>query len=191
MFRQPAIFNVGDHVIIAGRENDNLDYTVDDNTPREINGKTYIGVVGADEHGQKLVSDNIPVEDVRVRTEPMKWSNEDGQNKSVDTGAADESASSERAGRRGGRGIPIENARTGEVTWTFTGEGSKGTKASKAEQPKVEPTKAGTQGAENAAPNTKEQKPQKPARCTGCRATAGTTPPGWPPAPGRTPTPAR
>lgn len=135
---EPAIFNVGDHVIIAGRENDNLDYTVDDNTPREINGKTYIGVVGADEHGQKLVSANIPVEDVRVRTEPMKWSNEDEQNKSVDTGAADESASSERAGRRGGRGIPIENARTGE--------GSKGTKASKAEQPKaVEPKQEVTQ----------------------------------------------
>lgn len=143
---EPAIFNVGDHVIIAGRENDNLDYTVDDNTPREINGKTYIGVVGADEHGQKLVSANIPVEDVRVRTEPMKWSNEDEQNKSVDTGAADESASSERAGRRGGRGIPIENARTGEVTWTFPGEGSKGTKASKAEQPKaVEPKQEVTQ----------------------------------------------
>lgn len=143
---EPAIFNVGDHVIIAGRENDNLDYTVDDNTPREINGKTYIGVVGADEHGQKLVSAIIPVEDVRVRTEPMKWSNEDEQNKSVDTGAADESASSERAGRRGGRGIPIENARTGEVTWTSPGEGSKGTKASKAEQPKaVEPKQEVTQ----------------------------------------------
>lgn len=143
---EPAIFNVGDHVIIAGRENDNLDYTADDNTPREINGKTYIGVVGADEHGQKLVSANIPVEDVRVRTEPMKWSNEDEQNKSVDTGAADESASSERAGRRGGRGIPIENARTGEVTWAFPGEGSKGTKASKAEQPKaVEPKQEVTQ----------------------------------------------
>lgn len=137
---EPAIFNVGDHVIIAGRENDNLDYTVDDNTPREINGKTYIGVVGADEHGQKLVSANIPVEDVRVRTEPMKWSNEDEQNKSVDTGAADESASSERAGRRGGRGIPIENARTGEVTWTFPGEGSEGPKASKAVEPKQEVT---------------------------------------------------
>lgn len=162
---EPAIFNVGDHVIIAGRENDNLDYTVDDNTPREINGKTYIGVVGADEHGQKLVSANIPVEDVRVRTEPMKWSNEDEQNKSVDTGAADESASSERAGRRGGRGIPIENARTGEVTWTYHGEGSKGTKASKAEQPKaVEPKQEVTHGAENVTPKAEEQKAKKPFR---------------------------